>query len=306
MTSTSSPLNEVHQAVQLLNDGRARVNEGRDRLAKLVGHAGAPFTPEQLNLLVTIATLSSGPVEDIALGFDATATVPRANVARIAGVRAKDAPSLKQGIVAILQEFGRTMSADEIYAEVEKRGWLPEGAAEPRKYVGHYLSTYNDVFLRDTAMGRGHYYLDGLGTKSDAAAPAVKLSAKAVVKAKRKQRKLKAKAKLEARKAKVAAKAPEKKVEKKSVTPRILEVLLKAKEPVTIPDISKAARLGAEYRSVTALFMTMEKTGAAKRVGRHYKGEFRPKTNESGHTLWEIDPANLRDFAKAYRASQAN
>ncbi len=273
VSATASPMTEIQQSVRLINEGRSRMNEGRAMLAKAFGDEFGPLTPAKLALLEEVAGL--GAVEDVALGLDVSAKPT--NVERVASLRAADKPSLKQGIIQILTEAGRTMSADEIFAEVEKRNWLPANAEHPRKYIGHYLSTYSDDFLRDTAAGRGHYYV-GKKAKPEVAKASVK---KAAAK---------------------PAKKKENPAKRLARSARILAVIGKVKKPVTIPDIAKRAKLGDQYRSVTALFMTLEKGEVAKRLGRNVKGEFQAKTSAGGHTLWEVDHAKLVEFIK----NQAN
>jgi hypothetical protein len=293
-------LSETREAAKAMGDARTRFAKAMTSVGNALGIPD--LSESQLGILQSIVLISESPVVDIALSeFVSTKDkTPVSNVRRTGAERKE--PSLKFRIACILQDAKHTMSGGEVHDALEKRGWLPQNAREPRKYVSHCLSTYHDVFLRDTEAGRGHYKL----------APDFTVPTQKVSKVKAKPAKSGAKtnksefirAHSNLKPADVVEKAKKagmvfsveyvytirqnaKKLTKENVTPQIMEVLQNTSEPFTIPAIAKAAHLGDRYRSVTAVLMVLKERGVADTTG---------EKSESGHTLWKVDPKALSSY----------
>lgn len=316
-------LSETREAAKTLGDARTRFTRAMASVGAALGISD--LSESQLGILQSIVLISESPVVDVALPdfVNTRDKTPAANVNRTGAERKE--PSLKFRIARVLQEAKRTMSGSEIHDALEKHGWLPQGAANTRTYVSHYLSTYKDVFLRDSDAGRGHYKLAPdfavrVQTPKVQAKPKtvkVKAKAKAAKSTGKPEKKMNKsefiRAHSDMKPADVVEKAKKagmtfsveyvytirqnaKKLTKtaapvaetqENVTPQIMKVLQNTSEPFTIPQITKAAKLGDRYRSVTAVLMVLKKRDVADTTG---------EKSESGHALWKVDPKALSSY----------
>lgn len=71
---------------------------------------------------------------------------------------------------------------------------------------------------------------------------------------------------------------------------KVIRVLQKTSEPITVRDIVKAAKL-TNYKQVNFLLMNMAK--------KHHAVKKLDKRSEGGQVLWEIDPEGLKSFIQS-------
>lgn len=234
-----------------------------------------------------------GAIAEILADIEVHDTTPpvsnldRVGVARRA-VATGERPALKHAIAAVLRDAGKALSADEVFEELKKRSWLPN-AKQPRQYVGHALSTYKEMYVRDPEKGRGFYKLaEGAQirlpeppkpatpdvTEAQVEVAAATVAAEAIVDDKEKPAAEKS-----------GLETPPK---VKNAAQRIVKLLAKTREPFSITDIAKAAKI-ENHRQVTALVMTMLKKGAVIKLR---------KKNEAKNSLFEVQRAAFNKFVK--------
>lgn len=251
MNQATNPMNDVRTAAR-------QFAEGRKALSRLF----PDVTEAKLAALADIFT-EDNIVEP---------AVQVSNVGRVGAGRGtaspEERPSLKQAMVTVLKDAGESLNGDMVYAELEKRSWLPS-TTNPRQYIGHTLSSSKELFLRDPDMGRGFYML-AEGAKSGngkAAKPSL--------------------AKTKGKKTTPSAKelSPE--------SSRVVKVLQKTTEPFTLRDVAKAAKI-PNHRSAHFLLLNLEKTGAVSRLR---------KKSEAGHVFWQIERKPFDQFVARHQAS---
>lgn len=152
----------IPATIEAVRNATKKIAEGQAFLSQQFG----PLTPEQMNLLLALSmgpsTTSTPVVTKPKSKMGRPASVPNnVNVGRIGlGVRSTaivgGRPALRWAIAIVLKENGNPMNADQVFAELDKRNWLPAKAANPRFNVGHALSINKSMFPR---VERGVYKL---------------------------------------------------------------------------------------------------------------------------------------------------
>ena len=166
-------------------------------------------------------------------------------------------PSLPWAIKIVVQEDGKgeALSTDDIYAGLESRGWLPSKSRDPRPYVSRVLSG-DTAFIRDTSRGRGFYKL----------APGVVVPSLVELDSE-------------------AANGQQEEIPKTEIFPRVIQVLQRAKQEISIRDIVKAT--GADPKSIQGPLMVLIQKGALKKTR---------KTTEEGRPLFSVHQKALTKY----------